>query len=129
MYRRGYTRGCGLTNDGTLMFCPNDNTARGQMGVFMIRAKLNNVFPTVFSGCPVGSGLASCSNSGDNFGSFVAGTPYFPADVPASHPFFVYIQKMREMRITNGTGVTSYSPDAFLTRGQMATFIICAFFF
>jgi hypothetical protein len=139
MYRRGYTRGCGNTDDGTLKFCPNDNTTRGQMAVFVIRAKLNNVFPTVFSGCPIPiSGVPTCGtgSSGDNFGLFLNTVPYFPADTPTSHPFFSYIQKMREMRITTGQTntmygsgyVPPYAATDLLTRGQMATFIVRSFF-
>jgi len=136
MFRRGYTRGCGLTNDGTLKFCPDDDTTRGQMAVFVIRAKMSNVFPTLFSGCPVpSSGVPTCSTGGDNFGLFLQTTPYFPGDTPATHPFFTYIQKLRELRITNGLTPTTYGTsvdftnETKLTRGQMATFIVRAFFF
>jgi hypothetical protein len=140
MYRRGYTRGCGLTDDGTLKFCPNDNTTRGQMAVFIIRAKMNNVFPTVFSGCPIpNSGVPTCTNGGDNFGLFLVATPYFPGDTPTSHAYFSYIQKLRELRITNGISPTLYGSDltpppntavtSLLTRSQMATFIVRGFFF
>jgi hypothetical protein len=58
---------------------------------------------------------------GDNF-SYNA-TPYFD-DTPASYPFFKWIQKMWELGITNGCGPTTYCPDAPVTRGQMAVFII-----
>jgi hypothetical protein len=141
MYRRGYTRGCGLTNDGTFAFCPNDLTTRAQMAVFVVRAKFGNVFPTVFSGCSV-SAIPGCSGAGDNFGLFLPTTPYFPGDTPTTHPFFIYIQKLRELRITNGLTTTTYGTCADfscdndpnnsatkLTRGQMATFIVRAFFF
>jgi hypothetical protein len=134
--RRGYTRGCLLQTDGASAFCPFDYVTRGQMAVFVVRAKENNVHPTVISGCPtVGTGGSTTSpfqcvsNNGDNFWVFQTGVPYFPTDVPVSHPFYGYIQKFRELRITNGTGLTTYSPDQAMSRGQMATFIIRGFHF
>ncbi|MBI4908711.1 MAG: hypothetical protein HY820_34140, partial [Acidobacteria bacterium] len=43
---------------------------------------------------------------------------------------FAFIQKMRELRISNGTSFspTLFSPDATLTRGQLMTFLVRAFF-
>ncbi|MBL8222682.1 MAG: S-layer homology domain-containing protein, partial [Bryobacterales bacterium] len=52
-------------------------------------------------------------------------TPYF-TDVPASHPFFRYIQRLFEERITAGCSATDYCPDAPVTRGQMAALMIRA---
>jgi hypothetical protein len=144
MYRRGYTRGCLLTTDGVATFCPLDLTTRGQMGVFIIRAKMNNVHPTVLSGCPSAGGTApfSCTQGGDKFFLFQTGNPYFPGDTPSTHPFYAYIQKMRELRITNGNGTNGggqaiygsslalpVPADSQLTRGQLATFIVRAFHF
>src|SRR5262249_49527633 len=117
------------------------------MAVFVIRAKMNNVFPTSLSGIPL-TGIY-----GDNFGTFLAVNPngvaisptglaangqYFN-DEPVSDPFFLYIQKMRELRISNGTGanldpttpcaaVPCYSPNLPITRQEVATFIVRAFF-
>jgi hypothetical protein len=141
--RRGYTRGCLLTNDGTFNFCPFDWTSRGQMAVFIIRAKMNNVHPTVLSGCPfTGTGTSTdpafnCPQGGDKFWVFQATTPYFPGDTPTTHPFYGYIQKLRELRITNGISPTFYGSATeinppvqnLLTRGQLATFIVRAFHF
>src|SRR5260370_25105618 len=50
-------------------------------------------------------------------------TPYF-TDVPASHPYFKYIQKMRDLGITAGCSATRYCPDDPVTRGQMSVFLI-----
>jgi hypothetical protein len=147
MYRRGYTRGCLLTTDGVAAFCPLDLTTRGQMGVFIIRAKMNNVHPTVLSGCPASSNPApappfGCTQGGDKFFLFQTANAYFPGDTPTTHPFYAYIQKMRELRITNGNGVNGAGAaiygsslalpvpaDSQLTRGQLATFIVRAFHF
>lgn len=52
-------------------------------------------------------------------------TPYF-TDIPANHPFFPYIQKMRETGITTGCTPTVYCPDVPVTRRQSAVFIIRA---
>jgi hypothetical protein len=60
---------------------------------------------------------------GDTF-DFPA-TPFF-TDVPATHIFFKYVQKMRQLGITAGCGPTSYCPDDPVTRGQMAVFIVRA---
>jgi len=125
MARRGYTKGCNSTNDPQAAYCPNQPVTRAQMAVFLIRAKMNNVFPTTLSGIPLASPY------GDNFGYFVPPTPYF-SDVTASDPaygqYYIYIQKMRELRITNGTGGVSYSPGNNLTRKEIATFTVRAFF-
>jgi hypothetical protein len=124
MGRRGYSKGCGNTFDLQANFCPNANVTRAQMAAFIIRAKMSNVFPTTLSGA-----LAAVIGApyGDSFGPFTAFGPYF-SDEPASDPFFPYIQKMRELRITNGTGSSAYSPNNTLTRQEIATFIMRAFF-
>ena len=124
MIRRGYTKGCGSTIDPQFRFCPADNVTRAQMSVFLIRAKMNNVFPTTLSGIPF-------APFGDNFGTFTPAVPYFSdvtATDPTFGPYFIYIQKMRELRITNGTGNVAFSPGNNLTRKEIATFIVRAFF-
>jgi hypothetical protein len=50
LYRRGYTKGCSGTGDPLREFCGNQFLTRAQMAVFIIRAKMNNVFPTTLSG-------------------------------------------------------------------------------
>jgi len=126
MVRRGYTKGCGTsTNDPLFGYCPNAFVTRAQMAVFLIRAKMNNVFPTTLSG------LQLSSPYGDNFGVFTPTSPYF-SDVSSSDPVYgpyaLYIQKMRELRITNGTTGSTFSPGNNLTRKEIATFVVRAFF-
>jgi len=125
MVRRGYTKGCTNTTDPQFAYCPNVPVTRAQMAVFLIRAKMNNVFPTTLSGLPLASPF------GDNFGTFLPPTPYF-SDVTAADPvfgqYYPFIQKMRELRITNGTGGVTYSPGNNLTRKEIATFVVRAFF-
>jgi len=133
MYRRGYTKGCEQTNDGQRRFCPTRTLTRGEMSVFIVRAKMNSVFPTVTSGAftttscqPPGTQVTQI---GDQFGLFVGCNPYF-TDVPTTHVYYAFIQKMRELRISNGTAFSpaTYSPDATLTRGQLMTFLVRGFF-
>lgn len=92
----GITSGCTATN-----YCPDATTTRGQMAVFIIRSLLG----------------------GDDF-TFPA-APFF-SDVLGNHPQYRYIQKMRELGITNGCGGNNYCPDDPVTRSQMAAFLIRA---
>jgi hypothetical protein len=140
MYRRGYTKGCGATNDGRRAYCPADLVTRGQMTIFLIRAKMANVYPTSLSGIPValaaGPSQGFASAYGDAFGFFTPAQAYFSdctptacgtsAGVGANGPY-IYVQKMRELRITNGTSGSTYSPDQILTRQEIATFAVRAF--
>ncbi|MFN7939809.1 MAG: hypothetical protein U0R19_41160 [Bryobacteraceae bacterium] len=101
MFRRGYTKGCNATTDAQRRFCPGDQLSRGQMSAFIIRAKMNSVFPTVTSGAATASCLptgTAVTQVGDQFGLYAGCTPYF-SDVPNNHTFFAFIQKMRELRI------------------------------
>jgi len=94
------------------------------MAVFIIRAKLNNVFPTSLSG------VVLTEPYGDNFGTVPA--PYF-TDVQPNDPvykdYYLYVQKLRELGITQGTSPTTYSPGNNVTRKEIATFVVRAFFF
>lgn len=82
-------------------FCPETPVKRNEMAVFLVRAVLGT-------------------------DSFQHGQiPYF-SDVPTSHPQFAFIQKLRELGVTNGCTATTYCPDALVTRGQMAAFLIRA---
>jgi hypothetical protein len=91
----------------------------------------------------------NCNVNGDNFGLFVTGLTYF-SDNPqvTGNDWYPFIQKMRELRITNGTflgvnadgrngtyslGVTTGVPPigdpGNLLRKQIASFVMRAFFF
>jgi len=94
----GITAGCSAT-----LYCPNDPVTRGQMAVFIIKGRYGTIN---FSALP----------------SYSA-TQLF-SDVPPSSPFYPFIQKMAETAITAGCGSGMFCPDAPLTRGQMAVFII-----
>jgi hypothetical protein len=130
MFRKHITTGC-FANDVLRNFCPLDPLTRGQMAVFLIRAKMNNVYPTVLNGCPQGGACVGVAG-GDGFGLSVPSAPVF-TDVPSTHAYFLYIQKMYELRITNGVtpipGVPSYGPDQTLPLGQLLQFVVRAFFY
>jgi hypothetical protein len=162
MARRGYTSGCGGSSIAR-RYCPDIVSNRRDLAAYMIRAKMSNVFPSVLSGCGFAfvGGTTSPTESvfppamtttcagGDNFGLFVTGLPYF-SDNPAvtGNDWYAFIQKMRELRITNGTSLGpandgrngTYSPGTSvpvvapddpgaLLRKQVAVFVIRGYFF
>lgn len=91
----------GITNGCTATnYCPSNPATRGETAVFIIRALF-----------------------GDEFA--YPSTPYF-TDIPASHPFFPFVQKMRELGLTGGCSETQYCPDDLIARWQMAVFLIRA---
>ena len=104
IYNAGITRGCAQddpdTPENERRYCPEDSVTRGQMAAFIIRAKYGEAF------------------------SYTT-TPYF-TDVPSTHTFFKYVQKLKDDGITVVSG--TYGVDSYVTRGQMAAFIIRAKF-
>jgi hypothetical protein len=60
---------------------------------------------------------------GDNF--IYTQTPYF-TDVPATHPYFPWIQKEQDLGIALTCGPNMFCPDNPVTRSQMAVLIIRA---
>ena len=63
----------------------------GQMAIFIVRTML-------------GGGATV-----DNFN--YSTTPYF-TDVPITHQYFKWIQKLRDLGVTGGCTATAYCPDA-----------------
>jgi hypothetical protein len=53
-------------------------------------------------------------------------TATFPNDVPASHPFFRFVEALAAAGITGGCSPGAYCPDEPVTRGQMAVFLSTA---
>jgi hypothetical protein len=98
LWGRSITSGC---RSAPLSYCPEVSLTRYEMAVLLVRAAMR----------------------GDNFTYSAA--PYF-ADVPSTHPYFKWIQKMKELGITLGCDAAHYCPDSLVTRGQMAAFIIRA---
>lgn len=93
------TGGCGTA---PLVFCPETPAARGQLAVFLVRSML-----------------------GDTFTS--QQTPYY-TDVPASHPFFRYIQKLKELNLGQECAPQQFCPESAATRGLAAQWIVQAKF-
>jgi len=79
-------------------FCPDDPITRGQMSVFLEAA--------------LGHSLNSC------MGKF--------ADVPGSHPFCGFIERLADDGITGGCGPGAFCPNNPVTRAEMAVFLVAA---
>ena len=98
----GITSGCQAddpeTPDNEANFCPNDPITRGQMAVFIEASP--------------GHPPNTCD------GRF--------ADVPTSHPFCGFIERLADDGITGGCGTGNFCPNDPVTRGQMAVFIEAA---
>lgn len=92
----GITTGCSATT-----YCPDDAVTRAQMAVFLLRAR-----------CGAG---------------YVPNLPAAPsfADVPTTHAFYRYIEKLYALGITGGcaSAPLRFCPDSPVTRGQMAAFL------
>lgn len=99
--REAITSGCGA-NPPT--YCPSAAVTRGQMAVFLLRAKYGAAYQP-----PAATGMF--------------------ADVPVDHPLARWIERLAQEGITGGcaTNPARYCPDAGVTRGQMAVFVARAF--
>jgi len=93
------TSGCS-TNPA--LFCPDGTVTRAQMAVFLIRATHGVAFEP-----PGATGVFD--------------------DVPVSHPLARWIEMLARDQVTTGCGLGNYCPDAPVTRGQMAVFLVRAF--
>ena len=93
----GITGGCGNGN-----YCPKDLVTREQMAAFIIRSVEDNPSENYCSGI----------------------SPFF--DVDAMVWSCPHIKRLGELKITGGCGNGNYCPKAFVTREQMAAFIIRA---
>ncbi len=89
----GITSGCTASE-----FCPDSPLTRGMAAVFIVRAYF-----------------------GENF--TYSQTPYFPVDVPATHPWFKYVQKMKEAGITNGCETGTFCVNDALANLTTAVFL------
>jgi len=95
------TAGCTATS-----YCPDLPVTRGQMAVFVVRAlQSKNRVPQ------------SAINE------FAHTTGQLFTDVPSSHMFYPYIQRMKDLGITAGCSATAYCPDDPNTRGQISVFL------
>jgi hypothetical protein len=101
LFVEGITAGCGTDPPRA---CPDQSVTRGQMAVFLLRAKH-------------GAGYQPPE-----------ATAVF-TDVPLDHPFARFIEQLSNEAITGGCGTDPprYCPDQPVTRGQMAVFLVRAF--
>jgi photosystem II stability/assembly factor-like uncharacterized protein len=100
LYNDGITGGCSLS---PLQYCPQSYVTRGQMAVFIERAMGN------FSPDPDPAGMFT--------------------DVLSDDPFKPFIEELYNDRITGGCNLSPlmYCPQSYVTRGQMAVFMVKAF--
>jgi len=94
MWELGITNGCGAAT-----YCPDSPVTRGQMAVFIIRARLGATATFSYPAAPLFNDTAN---------SF----------------YFSWIQKMGQLGITTGCAPGQYCPDDPVSRGQMAVFIM-----
>jgi M6 family metalloprotease-like protein len=99
VYKAGLTGGCG-TNP--LVYCPNNPVTRGQMAVFLLKG----IYGPAYTPPPA------------------SGTVF--ADVPASHPFAAWIERLFIEGISAGCGNGNYCPSDSINRAQMAVFLLKA---
>jgi subtilisin-like proprotein convertase family protein len=102
LFETGITGGCG-TNPAR--FCPDSPVTRGQMAVFLLR----------------GVAWPGAANPPQPTGTVFA-------DVALGHQFAAWIEGLFATGITTGcaTNPRRYCPDASVTRGQMAVFLLKA---
>ncbi|MBL8231554.1 MAG: hypothetical protein JNL98_23865 [Bryobacterales bacterium] len=100
------TSGCALTR-----YCPGDRVTRGQMASFLARAKTGLMPGEVFNGIDFPSAY---------------GRDYI--DVGPQHLFRLPIELIRRLGVTSGCYDNAYCPEDSTTRGQMAVFLVRAFF-
>jgi hypothetical protein len=94
----GITGGCGGNN-----FCPNASITRAQMAVFLVKAMY-------------GAAYTPPDAVGGVF-----------ADVPADGFAAAFIEQLVADGITGGCGGGDYCPNAYVTRAEMAVFLVTAF--
>ena len=97
---QGITSGCAASPP---RYCPDTSVRRGEMAVFLLRAKH-------------GAGYQPPAASGTVF-----------ADVPLSHPLAAWIEQLAAEGITTGCGAATFCPDATVSRGQTAVFLVRTF--
>jgi len=97
LFLDGITVGCGNDN-----YCPDTEVTRGQMAVFLLRAKHGSSY--------------SPPNATGIFG-----------DVPVNYWAASWIEQLAAESITAGCGDGNYCPEAPVTRDQMAVFLVRTF--
>jgi serine protease len=103
--QEGITAGCSASPP---RYCPEDSVTRGQMAVFLLRAKHGAAYQP-----PEATGLFDD----------------VPVTGPTPHPLRNWIEQLAREGITAGCSASPprYCPDAPVTRAQMAVFLVRAF--
>ena len=94
----GITGGCGGGN-----YCPTKPVTRAQMAVFLVKAMYGTAYVPPTAG-------------GDIF-----------ADVPANGFAAAFIEQLVADGITGGCGGGNFCPNKYITRAEMAVFLVAAF--
>jgi hypothetical protein len=95
LLHKGVTTGCGAGN-----YCPNSNSTRAQMAVFLLVAASGALYTP-----------PPCT------------TPVFN-DVPCSSVFAKWVDELAARGVTAGCGNNAFCPNDPVTRGQMAVFLL-----
>ena len=95
----GITGGCGPN-----LYCPEDPVTRGQMAVFLLKAKYGSSYT------PPAVGASTGFN-----------------DVPTTHWAAPWIKQLAAEGITGGCGTGIYCPENPVTRAEMAVFLVRTF--
>lgn len=101
---QGITSGCTTTEFAST--CPSPNVTRGQMAVFLMRAKY---------------GEASWDMPYNP--KFWPPTAQYFWDVPPSHPFFRFVQQLGSLSITSGCETHKFCESSSITEGEAAVFV------
>ena len=112
IYSRGLTAGCGGGN-----YCPAGNVTRWEMAVFLATAMAGSGAAVPVSGTVPSVGSYSCTAGGNSlFG-----------DVPPADAGCRFIHYIYAGGVTAGCGGGKYCPASYVTRWQMAPFLVTAF--
>ena len=150
IYLEGITSGC-----GTRLYCPNANVTRAEMASFLARAlslpptatdyfaddaasphqdNINRLAAAgVTTGCAAGLFCPGANVTRGEMASFLARalalqatqTDFFTDDETSLHED--NINRLAAAGVTTGCTATTFCPNAFVTRGQMAAFLRRAF--